>query len=352
MTDAPRSLFDRISWRDPVSGVPLEPIILARTPAGVPVCGALRVAGTKTGYPIVDSVARLTPELAAVHRVWLELTDLLPVEHPEGTEGRQAQATVESFGFQWSWNANPRTEQDLRHRVAEKFGAHPDDFAGHTVLDAGAGAGDQSRYMLEHGASVLSVDLSGAIDVVSRKLRMHQNWFGVQGDIAHLPVADEQFDIVYCEGVIQHTADSFATVAELKRVLKVGGRINATHYVHLPPRTFTERVRRTFSLKLYGFFRRRFASMDPYKLLSITGVLAALNNVPLMGAILRRLSLSLVNPLMPEFRSTWTNTYDFWGSHEHQRFVTPDEFWAYFDRAGGMQPLRRNHGVIVATRVA
>lgn len=352
MTDSPRSLFDRMTWRDPISGAPLEPVIFARTPAGVPICGALRVAGTNTGYPIVDSIARLTPELAVVHRAWLELAELLPVENPETREGRQTQATVDSFGFQWSWNAHPRTERDLRHRVAEKFGAQPRDFAGHTVLDAGAGAGDQSRYLLEQGASVLSVDLSRAIDVVGQKLRMNQNWFGVQGDIAHLPVADQQFDIVYCEGVIQHTADSFATVAELKRVLKVGGRINATHYIHLPPRTSMQRVRRTFSLKLYAFFRRRFASMDTYKLLSLTGVIAALNYVPLIGAVLRRLSLSLVNPLMPDFRSTWTNTYDFWGSHAHQRFVTPDEFWGYFDRAGGMQPLRTDSGVIVAKRIA
>ena len=42
-------LFDRIAWRDPVTAAALDPIVLARTPAGVPMCGALRVRDTSTG---------------------------------------------------------------------------------------------------------------------------------------------------------------------------------------------------------------------------------------------------------------------------------------------------------------
>jgi hypothetical protein len=57
------TLFDRIAWRDPVTGRRLEPRVTARTPAGGPICGARVVSGTSVGFPIVDGVARLTPEL-------------------------------------------------------------------------------------------------------------------------------------------------------------------------------------------------------------------------------------------------------------------------------------------------
>ena len=62
MTTTP--LFDTISWRDPLTGAPLEPVIAARTPDGLPICGAMRVAGTSTGYPIVDCLVRLTADAA------------------------------------------------------------------------------------------------------------------------------------------------------------------------------------------------------------------------------------------------------------------------------------------------
>lgn len=350
MTASEHSLFDRIEWRDPISGAVLEPIVLSRTPAGVPITGALRVAGTSTGYPIVDCVARLTPELAIRHRRWLEMAGL----EPAGLKvaALQPQDSVDSFGFQWSWNANPRTDADLRDRVATKFGTEPRTFDGKLVVDAGAGAGDQSRYILDQGGAVLSVDLSSAIDVVSRKLRLNGNWFGVQGDVAKLPVADQQFDIVYCEGVIQHTADSFATVEELKRVLKVGGRMHAAHYIRSAPTSLMHGARRRLTTGYYGFLRRRFNAMKPHTLLLICGILAALNYVPIVGWMLRRAGIVLHSELMPGLLTTWTNTYDLWGSHEFQRFITHEEFLQYFERAGGMRVVFDSTGVIAATREA
>ena len=62
--ESKRALFDRLCWRDPINGGVLEPIVTARTPAGVPICGALRRQGMSYAYPIVDCIARLTPDLA------------------------------------------------------------------------------------------------------------------------------------------------------------------------------------------------------------------------------------------------------------------------------------------------
>ena len=335
-------LFDRIRWSDPVSGAPLEPLILARTPAGVPICGALRVSGTSQGYPIVDCVARLTPQLARRHGAWLSALDLEPPSTDDPRADFQDEASVESFGFQWTWRGDMRSEADLLWRVARQFRVEPSHFAGRLVLDAGAGAGDQSRWMLRQGADVLSVDLSSAIEVVASKLRLEAGWFGVQGDVTALPFVDDLFDIAYCEGVIQHTRDSAATVAELKRVISPGGLILATHYER------PSRLRARVKLAWMSLLRRRLSPLDRYTLLLVTGNLAALAGLPLLGRALRLSGTALHYELMGDFKTTWTNTFDYYGGHEHQRHISGEEFWRYFDEVGGLEEIYRSGGRVVA----
>lgn len=333
------TLFDRLRWRDPVSGAALEPVVTARTPAGVPVTGGLRLAGSGWGYPIVDCIARTTPELARLMSDWLRLLELEP---PPDSAEFQDETTVESFGFQWSWNSAMRSEADLRWRVAAQFQLDPSFFADKLVLDAGAGAGDQSRWMIERGAHVVSVDLSSAIDIVARKLRLEADWYGVQGDIASLPFEDGQFDVVYCEGVIQHTRDSAATVRELKRMLRPGALVLATHYEK--PYRMRGRIKNMFRNAL----RKRLTHWDRYKLLLLTGNLAALASLPLLGRALRLSGAAMHYDLMPDFKTTWTNTYDFYGGHRFQRHVTSDEFWSYFERAGELQRVYNSGTRVVA----
>ena len=349
MSDTP--LFDLVTWQDPTTGVPLEPIVTARTPAGVPICGALRVAGTTTGYPIVDCIARLTPELAQKHASWLEPFGLSPAgpATPDG-RGFQSESTVDSFGWQWAWNSAMRSEADLRMRVAERFGLKPEGFQGLRTLDAGAGAGDQSRYLVDHGAAVVSADLSSAIEVVAGKLRMRANWVGVQADVTALPFESSQFDVVYCEGVIQHTRDSPGTVRELVRVTREGGRILATHYVRTVPATRAHRIRRRMTSAYYELLRRRLGALDRYSLLLATGNLAALSYVPLLGRVLTRTGTALRYELMPDFKTTWTNTFDYYGQHSFQRFATPEEFFRYFESIDNVEVVLRGPGVVVAVK--
>jgi ubiquinone/menaquinone biosynthesis C-methylase UbiE len=323
-------VFDLIRWRDPISHARLSPIVTARTPAGVPICGVLRIEGTDRGYPIVDCVARLTPELAHRYHSWLSQLGLSPPDTDLTGSAFQTESTVESFGWQWAWNSWMRSEADLRMRVADKFGVTPEYFAGKLVADMGAGAGDQSSYLLQSGAAVVSVDLSSAIDVVAGKLRMHSAWFGVQSDITALPMDDDQFDCAYCEGVIQHTRDSSLTVRELSRVVRPGGDVLASHYLREEPTSIWGRVKRKVSREIYEMARARLSRLERYKLLLATGNLAALSYVPLLRALIRKTGLALYYDLMPDFKTTWTNTYDYYGSHAYQRFLSSEEFSALF----------------------
>ena len=89
--------------------------------------GSLRVTGTSLGYPIVDCVARMTPDLAWTHRAWL---DALALEAPNlpGYSPFQFQdeSSVESFGWQWSWNSQMRSEADLRRGPCPRPRSSPD----------------------------------------------------------------------------------------------------------------------------------------------------------------------------------------------------------------------------------
>ena len=312
---------ETLGWRDPLSGRPLTFHVAARHPTGRPLTGALVVEGTRTGYPVVDGIPRMTPELAARHRTWL---DALGLQIPTGL-AVQPVATVESFGFQWSWNSEPRSEAELSWRVAESHGLTPQSYRRHRVLDAGCGAGDESRFILGPGeaGTLVSVELSDAIAVASAKLGDNSRWLGVQGDVAHLPFADGTFSFVYSEGVISHSSDSRATVHELLRMVSPGGWIVATHYTtpESRPGRAVDALRRAI--------RAPLSRLDHASLLAVTGVLAALAHVPVLGRAWGR-TVALTNPRHRTFRATWSRTFDAYGGQTFQRRLAPDEFAALF----------------------
>jgi len=101
-------------------------------------------------------------------------------------------------------------------------------FAGKRCLDAGCG-GRGSIFMLQHGAkSVNCVDISETnIQSTTRNLEM----YGFAGKfetalstLEKIPYADNEFDFVWCNGVVMHAANPDACLSELVRVLKVGGK--------------------------------------------------------------------------------------------------------------------------------
>jgi ubiquinone/menaquinone biosynthesis C-methylase UbiE len=333
-------LFDKLPWIDPISKKKMIPIITARNPSGVPLSGALRIEGSDTGYPIVDSVVRLLPSLALQYKDWLMPLGLTP---PETNLSSQDLESVSSFGFQWNLVLDMRTEKDLNWRVASRYEVSPDLFQNKIILDAGAGAGDQSWYMLKNGANVVSVDLSSAINVVASKLRMNPNWVGIQSDIMNLPFSSEFFDLVYCEGVIQHTADSRETVKELTRMMKEDGVMLTTHYQR--SKRLVGKIREQWT----SILRSVFAKLGPWKGLLVAGNFAAIAHIPILGKIFVKSGTAIRYDLMPDFKTTWINTYDNFGPHSYQRYISEEEFISYFTSLDGIE-VEWNRGTTLRAR--
>ena len=107
--------------------------------------------------------------------------------------------------------------------------------AGRSVLEIGAGAGQGSRWVRDHGGHAIATDISHGMlasgrarDTSGAPVAM------VQADAMALPFGDASFDIVFTAyGALPFLADDNRVHAEVARVLRDGGRwvFSVTHPV-------------------------------------------------------------------------------------------------------------------------
>lgn len=104
------------------------------------------------------------------------------------------------------------------------------------VLDAGAGIGGPAGWLAaERGVRAVCAEPMAAAVRASRRL------FGLPAVVAlgqQLPFADGSFDAAWCLGVLCTTSDKAGALAELRRVLRPGGRLGLLVFVAddpLPP---------------------------------------------------------------------------------------------------------------------
>ena len=99
--------------------------------------------------------------------------------------------------------------------------------AGKTLLEIGCGLGIELGRLGELGFDVTGLDLApNAVELANVNLkRKGVTGRAVVGNAESLQFDDAAFDAVYSSGVLQHTPDMDRAIAEIRRVLKPGGRI-------------------------------------------------------------------------------------------------------------------------------
>jgi demethylmenaquinone methyltransferase/2-methoxy-6-polyprenyl-1,4-benzoquinol methylase len=91
------------------------------------------------------------------------------------------------------------------------------------VLDAACGTGDLAIIAAKAGATVTGLDFSEKMLERARRKRPDLEW--TQGDLLALPFEDATFDAATVGFGVRNVADLPGSIAELRRVLRPGGRL-------------------------------------------------------------------------------------------------------------------------------
>jgi len=105
------------------------------------------------------------------------------------------------------------------------------------LLEIGCGMGFDSAEFLERGVRVTATDLTPAAVALTRR---HFATRGIEAEdvrienVLGLGFPDDTFDAVWANGVVHHTGDSRSAIAEIRRVLKPGGRAIISNFYRKP----------------------------------------------------------------------------------------------------------------------
>nr|WP_242676032.1 class I SAM-dependent methyltransferase [Streptosporangium minutum] len=102
------------------------------------------------------------------------------------------------------------------------------DVAGRRILDAGCGSGPLSAALRDRGAVVTGIDASAGMLAVARRRLGDDAALHVVDVRDPLPFADGAFDDVVASLVLHYLEDWGPTLAEMRRVLRPGGRLIAS----------------------------------------------------------------------------------------------------------------------------
>jgi SAM-dependent methyltransferase len=243
-----------------------------------------------------------------------------------------------SFGFQWTEHA--RTQLDSftnksisRDRLFEAT-KWPADLSGQNVLEAGSGAGRFTEVLVTTRATVISFDLSSAVEANHLNNGHNANLLILQASILNIPVRPRSMDKVICLGVIQHTPDPAQTFSCLANCVRPGGEIVIDVYA--------VRIRSLLSWKyLLRPITKRIDSKKLYRLIErATPVLLPISEFlsRMLGRLGPRLLPIVHYPplgLSPELARQWAvlDTFDMYSpAHDHPQSLAAVRSW--FDTAG------------------
>ena len=224
-----------------------------------------------------------------------------------------------SFGRQWNRYDVARPEEDeATFRV--KTGMAPRDLAGRLVLDAGCGGGRYARLLGAHGARVVAVDKSTAVEKAAALCAELPNVLIAQADLLDLPIAEGVFDLVYSIGVLHHTPDPRRAFAQIARRVKPGGRLAVWLY-----------RRNTAPQEWMNTGIRGLTTRLPARVLEpLCAGLGALGSIPLLNRTLSK----LVNfSSHPDWTLRVCDNFD-WYAPRYQSHHTLDELERWFADEG------------------
>jgi SAM-dependent methyltransferase len=141
---------------------------------------------------------------------------------------RYHDAAAIDYDSKWGIDFGPTGQGQVRGKLEKALGAWPSHpFA--EALEIGAGTGYFSLNVLQLGlverlvATDISPGMLAALSATAERLGLEVE--AVPADAERLPFGDCSFDLVFGHAVLHHLPRLQATLAELRRVLRPGGRL-------------------------------------------------------------------------------------------------------------------------------
>lgn len=142
-----------------------------------------------------------------------------------------------SANFGLEWNIHDKTQYDEESGYSISGKRFYDEtkwdrlLKGQFILEAGSGSGRFTKHAADTGATVVSFDLSNAVEANYKSNGGKKNVLIIQSDIYEMPFEEKFFDKIFCFGVLQHTPDPKKAFLTLVKYLKPGGEIVADIYL-------------------------------------------------------------------------------------------------------------------------
>ena len=148
---------------------------------GPTIANMIQCQNCKTSYNVINSIPRFVSGESYCRSFSVEWT-IHKVTQYDRYYGRKL--SEERFFKETGWDRN----------LSEQI-----------IIEAGCGSGRFTEWALSTGATVLSFDLSQAVEVNKENNGNHPNLFIVQADISNIPFRKGMADKLFCFGILQHT---------------------------------------------------------------------------------------------------------------------------------------------------
>lgn len=131
-----------------------------------------------------------------------------------------------------------QAKDDAAHaKLAELVGLRGND----RVLDVACGPGFVTRAFARRCAEAVGIDATDALLDIARRNAAEAGVTNVRfesGDAMQLPYADGEFDVALCRAAFHHFPNPGRVLAEMRRVVRAGGRVMVADIVTSPNAAF------------------------------------------------------------------------------------------------------------------
>jgi len=212
-----------------------------------------------------------------------------------------------------------RPEEDAEVFLT-KTGLTPASLAGRLVLDAGCGGGRYSRLLGTHGAHVVGLDLSSAVDKAATACADLPNVQIIQADLLDIPIPACTFDAAFSIGVLHHSPDPRRAFQQVADKVKPGGTLAVWLY-----------RKNTWPQECLNSGLRAVTTRLPARFLETACVgLGALGSIPVLKRTLNK-AVNFSNH--PDWTLRVCDNFD-WYAPTYQSHHTVAELMRWFEEEG------------------